>query len=156
MNQRRSRFTPAVSFVNETLEGRLLPSGFAFGSADAVAHSAAEVAARTVRAGATTTKLEVNAGTLGQPITFTAIVRAAARAGSPQGTVNIIDHGVVIQTLPLSPTTSTSARYAFSEATYTLRESPGAGTTFSGSTPSAPPSFPAEPSRRAAVEIPSP
>ena len=44
---------------------------------------------------ATSTKLAVSAGTLGQPITFTVTVRAAAGAGSPEGTVNIIDHGKV-------------------------------------------------------------
>ena len=116
-----------------------------------------EVAAQAAKKAATETTLAVSAGTLGQPITFTVTVRAAAAAGSPEGTVNIIDHGKVIQTLTLSPTTSTNARYAFSEATFTLtptaRRQPR---TFSGSTPSAPHSSPAARSRRAAAARPSP
>jgi hypothetical protein len=86
---------------------------------------AAEVSALGVRNAATQTTLAVSAGTLGQPITFTVTVRASASAGSPRGTVNLIDHGQVIQTLTLSPTTSTSSRYAFSKATFTLNQPSG-------------------------------
>jgi FKBP-type peptidyl-prolyl cis-trans isomerase len=134
MNKRRSRFTPALSLTTEILEGRLLLSGIAatLVSAGAPQQNAAEVAAKTGRNAATETKLAVSAGTLGQPITFTVTVRAAARAGSPEGTVDIIDHGDLIQTLTLSPTTSTSARYAFSDATYTLTEPPGGSDYFFG------------------------
>lgn len=127
MNQRRSRFTPAFSLVNETLESRTLLS------AVAGLQGAAEVAAEAARKAATVTSLAVSAGTLGQPVTFTVTVRAAATAGSPQGTVEITDHGTVIQTLTLSPTTSTSARYASSEATYTLTPEPGGNAYFFGS-----------------------
>ena len=59
-------------------------------------------------------------------------VRAAAALGSPEGTVNITDHGSVIQTLTLSPTTSTNAKYAFSEASVTLTPQPGGGAYFFG------------------------
>ena len=134
MNKGRSRFTPVLSIVNGTLESRLLLSGIAptVGSASALHQNAVELDARTARKVPTNTLLTVSAGTLGQPITFTVTVRSAATAGSPAGTVNIIDHGVVIQTLTLSPTTSPSPRYAYSDATYTLRQQPGGSAYFFG------------------------
>jgi FKBP-type peptidyl-prolyl isomerase-like protein/Big-like domain-containing protein len=137
MNKGRSRFAPTLSVVIETLEGRLLLSGIApaFSSASAPHHSAAEVAATTVRNAKTETKLAVSSGTLGQPITFTVTVRAAAKAGSPEGTVSIIDHGAVIQSLTLSPSTSPNARFAFSDATYTLTQQPGGTPYFFGKHP---------------------
>ena len=136
MNKGRSRFTPVLSVVNGTLEGRLLLSGITptVNSASAVHQNAVEVAARAARQAPTSTRLTANAGTLGQPITFTVTVRSPATAGSPQGTVNIIDHGVVIQTLTLSPTTSPSPRYAYSDAMYTLNEQPGGSAYFSVNT----------------------
>lgn len=126
MNKRRLRSTPAFSLVNETLESRIALSG------SGLHHRAAEVAARSVHHAATQTTLAVNAGTLGQPITFNVTVRAGAAAGLPAGTVNIIDHGTVIQTLTLSPTTSTLARSAVSHATYTLTPQPGGDAYFFG------------------------
>jgi len=129
MNKRRSRFAPALSVVNETLERRLVLS------ASTLQQSAVEVAAQSIRNAATQTTLAVSAGTLGQPITFTVTVRAAAAAGSPQGTANIVDHGTVVHTLTLSPTTSTNASLAFSEATYTLTPQPGGGAYFFGRHP---------------------
>jgi FKBP-type peptidyl-prolyl cis-trans isomerase/Bacterial Ig-like domain (group 3) len=134
MNKGRSRFTPALSVVNETLESRVLLSGLAstFGSSSALHQNAVELAARAVRKASTSTLLTVSAGTLGQPITFTVTVRSVARAGSPEGTVNIIDHGTVIQTLTLSPVTSPSARYAYSDATDTLTQQPGGSAYFFG------------------------
>jgi hypothetical protein len=126
MNKRRSRSAPALSPVNEILESRIVLSSYA------PAQGAAEVAARAVHKVATTTTLAVTAGTLGQPITFNVTVRAPAAAGSPQGTVNITDHGKVIQTLTLTPTTSTNARYAYSEATYTLVQQPGGSANYFG------------------------
>ena len=62
-------------------------------------------------------------------------VRAAAAAGSPVGTVNIIDHGQVIQTLTLAPTTSMNARFALSDATFTLTQQPGGSAYFFGKHP---------------------
>ena len=134
MNKGRSRFTPVLSIVDGTLESRLLLSGIAptVGSASALHQNAVELDARTARKVSTNTLLTVSSGTLGQPITFTVTVRSAATAGSPAGTVNIIDHGVVIQTLTLSPTTSPSPRYAYSDATYTLRQQPGGSAYFFG------------------------
>lgn len=128
MNRRRSRFEPALSAVNAPLESRVVLSGIAV-------HPGAEVAAQTVRMAATSTTLKATAGTLGQPITFAVTVRAPASAGSPQGTVQLIDHGQVLQSLTLSPTTSTSPRLASSEATYTLRPQPGGGAYFFGKHP---------------------
>lgn len=73
----------------------------------------------------TTTVLKVHAGQLGQAITFDVTVRTNAKFGAPAGTVDLVDHGTVIQTLTLAPTTSTNPRLAASEATITM--SGGAG-----------------------------
>jgi hypothetical protein len=137
MKTRRSRRAPAVSVVIETVESRILLSGIvpAFDSARAVHQSAVVVAATTGKKAKTETTLAVSAGTLGQPITFNVTVRAAAAAGSPEGTVNIIDHGQVIQTLTLSPTTSMNAKFALSDATFTLIQQPGGSTYFFGKHP---------------------
>jgi hypothetical protein len=126
MNKRRSRFAPAFSLANETLESRIVLSG------GVVHRVAAEVAAQGLKKAATDTTLAVSAGTLGEPITFTVTVRAPAAAGSPQGTVNLTDHGKVIQSLTLMPMTSSSPKYAYSEATYTLTPQPGGGAYFFG------------------------
>ena len=130
MDKKRSRFVPGVSFANETLESRVVLSGI--GAAGALHQGSLEVAAQVVKKAATQTTLAVGAGTLGQPVTFTVTVRAAASAGSPAGTVNITDHGKVIQTLTLSPATSSGAKYAFSTATATLTQPPGGDAYFFG------------------------
>jgi hypothetical protein len=134
MNKGRSRFAPAVAVDLESLEGRVLLSGIAPSrDTSSVLHKgAAEVAAASVRKGATQTSLVVGTGTLGQPITFTVTVRAPAAAGAPQGTVNITDHGQLLQTLTLSPTTSTNPRFAYSEAEVTLAAEPGGSAYFFG------------------------
>jgi hypothetical protein len=131
MNRKRARFAPALSVVDGALERRLVLSG-------GILHpQAAAVAAHAVRMAATRTTLDVSAGTLGQPITFSVTVRAPAAAVAPQGTVNIVDHGQVIQTLTLSPTvaaaaTGTSARTALSSATAALTPQPGGSGYFFG------------------------
>jgi hypothetical protein len=112
--------------VNETLEKRVVLSGVS------LPHGAAEVAAQTLRTAATATTLAVSAGTLGQPITFTVTVRASAAAGAPQGTVDLIDHGKVIQALTLSPATSTNARYAYGTASYTVTQPAGGSAYYFG------------------------
>ena len=134
MSRKNSRFTPAVSYVNETLEGRLLLSGIA-PSPGSTSHLQKNVAEVATRPGRTQTKLSVNAGTLGQPITFNVTVRTAASAGAPTGTVEIIDHGNVIATLTVSPTTSSNPRFAFSDATDTLTPPPGGTAYFFGKHP---------------------
>ncbi|HEY2587422.1 MAG TPA: FKBP-type peptidyl-prolyl cis-trans isomerase [Tepidisphaeraceae bacterium] len=68
----------------------------------------------------TTTALKVTAGQLGQAITFDVTVRTNAKFGSPTGTVDLVDHGTVIQTLTLAPTTSANPRLAASSATITM------------------------------------
>lgn len=83
------------------------------------------VAAMAVRKAATKTTLAISTGTLAAPVTFTVTVRAAAAAGSPRGTVSIIDHGKVIETIPLAPIASTTPKYAFSGGTATLIQQPG-------------------------------
>jgi FKBP-type peptidyl-prolyl cis-trans isomerase FkpA len=130
MDKTRSRFVPGGSFAEETLESRMVPSGV--GSHVALQRGAAEIAAQVLRKAPTSTSLAVSAGTLGQPITFNVTVRAAARAGSPSGTVNILDHGQVIQTLTLSPSASTPGRFATGEAMATLTQPPGGAAYFFG------------------------
>jgi hypothetical protein len=133
MNKRRSRFTPDLSLTTTVLESRVVLSGIS--PASTIHQSAAEIAARTARAAKTQTSIAVSAGTLGQPITFTVTVRAPASAGSPQGTVNLSDHGATIQSLTLSPETSSNPRFAFSDATYTLTPAPGGPAYFFGKYP---------------------
>jgi peptidylprolyl isomerase len=126
MDKRRSRFVPGVAFVEECLESRVVLS--AIGSA-----GAAEVASQTARDVPTKTTLTVRAGTLGQPVTFTATVRADdAAAGSPTGTVEILYQGQELGTLPLSPTTATAGQHAVSEATGTLAATPGGAAYYFG------------------------
>ena len=76
--------------------------------------------------------MTASAGTLGQPITFTVTVRAAASAGSPSGTVAIVDHGTVLGTIPISPQTSTNGHYAYSGVTANLNQPPGEGAYYFG------------------------
>ena len=97
-----------------------------------VEQSAAIVAAKAVRKSATKTFLIATAGTLGQPVSFIVTVRAPAAGGSPAGTVNIVDRGAVLQTLTLAPTTSQNAKFAYSDATYTLTQPPGGSAYFFG------------------------
>jgi hypothetical protein len=128
MNRRRSRFAPAFWLVEEMLEKRVVLSG------GVLPHGAAAVAAQTLRAAATQTSLAVSAGTLSQPMTFTVTVRGPAAAGAPQGTVDLIDHGKVIQSLTLVPATATAtnARNASSTATYTLTQPAGGSAYYFG------------------------
>lgn len=121
MDRRRSRFVPGESFATECLERRVVLS--AVGAAE-VAHAA--------RAAATKTTLQVTAGTIGQPVTFSVTVRAAASAGSPTGTVAIVDHGKTLGTINLAPMTTTNGRYAYSGVTATLRQIPGGGAYYFG------------------------
>ena len=130
MDKKRSRFVPGGSFAEETLESRMVLSGV--GSSTALQRGAAEIAAHVLKRVPTSTSLAVSAGTLGQPITFNVSVRAAARAGSPSGMVNILDHGQVIQTLTLSPSASTSGRFATGQATASLTQPVGGAAYFFG------------------------
>jgi hypothetical protein len=127
MKRRRSRFAPAFSVANESLEQRVALSGVS------LPHAAA-VAAQTLKSAAPDTTLAVSAGTLGQPITFSVTARASAAAGAPRGFVDLIDHGNVIQTLTLTPVTSTStdARYAYSTGTATLTQPAGGSAYYFG------------------------
>jgi hypothetical protein len=135
MNQKRSRGVLVVSQELESLERRIALSGAGSAMSSATAHHerAAEVSALTVSRVATTqTSLSVHTGTLGQPLTITVSVRAAAAAGSPEGLVNILDHGQVITTLAIAPTASTNARFAFSGTTVTLAQLPGGAAYYFG------------------------
>ncbi|HWE01048.1 MAG TPA: FKBP-type peptidyl-prolyl cis-trans isomerase [Tepidisphaeraceae bacterium] len=123
--------------VIETLENRTLLSGVVATGDIAAApdRGALFVAAKPVKKAATKTTLAASAGTLDQPITFTVTVRASAAAGSPVGTANVIDHGHVIQSVTLSPAASTNAKYAVSDATYTLTQQPGGAPYYFGKHP---------------------
>ena len=127
MDKRSSRSRMARNLVVEGLDRRIVLSTLATAPGGAV-----EVAAQGLHKAATTTTLAVSSGTLGQPVTFTVTVRAPASAGSPSGTVNIVDHGAIILSLPLSPATSTSSKYAESQATYTLTQTPGGSAYYFG------------------------
>lgn len=107
----------SVPTVIEPLEGRTLYS----------AAGAHPVPLAKVKLAATKTTVTATAGTLGQPVTFDVTVRAAAAAGAPAGTVNLVDHGVVFGTAPLAAATSTNAKFAVSEGTFT--ETPVVGGT---------------------------
>jgi FKBP-type peptidyl-prolyl cis-trans isomerase/Bacterial Ig-like domain (group 3) len=137
MKKRRAHTGSSVSLGVQTLEGRIALSGIgpALDSAGALRHRAVEVAARSAGGEGTKTVLAVDAGTLGQPITFNVTVRASAAAGSPTGTVNLIEDRVVVQTLTLSPELSTSGRFAFSSASYTLEAEPGGSAYYFGKYP---------------------
>ncbi len=132
MKKRRSRSALAPTVVIETLEGRVVLSGIA--APGTLGQSAAEVASRAAHNAATETTLSVTAGTLGQPISITVTVRAPAKAGSPQGTVNIVEHGTVLGSFTLTPTAATS-RYAFSGVTATMNQAPGAPAYYFGKHP---------------------
>ena len=126
MDKRRSRFVPGAAFFEGCLESRVVLS--AIGSADAAA-----VSSETARPVPTKTSLTIRAGTLAQPVTLTATVRADdAAAGSPTGTVDISYDGAVIATLPLSPTTATAGKHAVSEATGTFAATPGGAAFYFG------------------------
>jgi hypothetical protein len=77
----------------------------------------------------------VSGGKLGQPITFSVTERAPASAGAPTGTVSIVDHGAVVAELTLSPEASANARYAYSNASYTLTQKAGGDAYFMGKHP---------------------
>ncbi len=115
MRKNRSRFVPGVTFQDEILEPRVVLSG---------GGAAAEVSAFSMKKAPTRTSLGVISGTLGLPITFTISVRGSASAGSPLGTVKILDRGQVIGTATLTPTAN-SGRFATSSAVYTILPVPG-------------------------------
>lgn len=125
MDKRRSRFVPGADLAGECLEARLVLSA-------AGAGGAAQVAAQAAQGEPTHTALAVRAGTLGQPITFTATVRAPARAGAPIGTVEILDHGSLIQAFPVLPTGGARGHSAVSEGTATIVPMPGGTSYFFG------------------------
>lgn len=126
MKTRRHRFSPADSFLVENLESRVVLS------TSGLHPGAVHVAARPAHRAATVTGMSITGGTLGQPTTFTVTVRAAAASGAPQGTVNLVDHGKIIQTLTLSPAASSGGRFAISTASYTLAPQPGGNAIYVG------------------------
>jgi hypothetical protein len=137
MQKRRPGSKKARVFWLETLEGRIVQSGTA--TAVALPHGSVEVAAKSTHKVATQTTLSVNAGTVGSPIVFNVTVKAPAGASAPTGTVNIIQHGQVIQSLNLTPmfppASSTAHPSAVSQATSTLTQQPGGSDLFFGKYP---------------------
>ena len=132
--KKRSLPKQSAAPLLEALESRTLFSSATIApgaTAMAQPHSTV-VAARSLKNAPTATSVAVSAGTIGQPITFTVTVRAATSKGSPVGSVNLISHGNVVETLTLSPTTSASARFAVSSASYVLTQPPGGPSYFFG------------------------
>jgi FKBP-type peptidyl-prolyl cis-trans isomerase len=82
---------------------------------------------------ATKTTIDVHSGTIGQAITFTVNVRDSAAFGAPTGSVNLVVQGTVIQTLTLTPTTSSSSRFDYSTASYTIPAAAGGPSYYFGS-----------------------
>jgi hypothetical protein len=122
-----SSLPPARVPLVDLLEGSTLLSGVPAQSAAAVRTDAPAVVvpAKAAARAATKTTLSASTGTIGAPVSFTVTVRAAAAVGSPAGSVEITEHGHALATVPLSPVASTNAKYAFSQATYTLDQQPG-------------------------------
>ena len=105
----------------ESLESRTFLSAVQGSLAPAPEAGSAIVAKAATQARVpTSTVVQAQAGLLGQQITFTATVRAAASAGSPTGQVEFTRRGRVIAVADLSPATSTSSRFAESTATFTI------------------------------------
>jgi peptidylprolyl isomerase len=127
------RRTPSACVV-ETLENRSLLSGVGVTSAiaDVAGHRALAVTAKPVVKAATKTTLTIAPSSLGQPVAFTVSIRAAVTAGAPTGTVSIFDHGKLLASLAVSPTTSSDAKFVTSGATYTLTQTIGGSVYFFG------------------------
>jgi hypothetical protein len=127
----RPRPSPCIF---EPLEHRALLSGTAITpqAASLSEHGAAVVAAKVAAKSATKTTLAIASATVAQPVVFTVSVSAPVAAGAPTGTVQIIDHGKVLQTIVLAPTASTNAKLAAGGATYTLTQQIGGGPYFFG------------------------
>jgi len=124
MNNRRGKTAPALTPSVENLEGRVVLSRMTITSA---LHHLAHVAKLPGHNAATHTSLTVGSGTLGAPMTFNVTVRASTVA-APRGTVNILDHGQVIDSLTLSPT----GKKGVSQASATLTQAAGTTAYFFG------------------------
>jgi FKBP-type peptidyl-prolyl cis-trans isomerase len=112
MNRRSSRLAPSLCFAMEALENRIVLS--------------------SIKPVATVTSLAVQSGTLGQPTTFNVTVNAPASAGSPQGTVVLLQKGQSIGTIDLTATTSAKPRTDASNGTFTVTPQPGGSAAYFG------------------------
>jgi hypothetical protein len=119
MMKKRRAFVPTDFATEASLESRLVLS------TAGVSTPVAQITAQVAHNAATSTSMSILSGTLGQPTTFNVTVRTAAAKGSPTGVINLVDHGQVIATLNLTPTASSSPRYATSSASYTITPQPG-------------------------------
>ena len=88
--------------------------------------------AAVIKHAPTKTTLTASAGTLGQPIVFNATVRTFAAAGSPEGTVYLVDRGTVIAQFAVTPTNSPDTKYAYSVGSYTVTNAAGSQAYFFG------------------------
>ena len=132
MNTRSQRRPSVISSALENLEGRVVLSAMA--TAAVLPTGTMEVAARSSKSPTTVINLAVHAGTLAQPIAVAVTVKAPASAGSPRGSVNLMDHGQLIATIPLSPTASPKgAKFAMSVGSVNLNSTPGGGSYYFGS-----------------------
>lgn len=129
MKNSRGRMASVLSGGLESLEGRVVLS--AVGSPVALHQGTMHVAVLATHKTTTQTSLAIQAGTLGQPITFTVKVRAPASAGAPSGVVNLTDHGRALGTIALTPST-TRGKFAVSTGSATLHQRPGGPAYFLG------------------------
>lgn len=104
----------------EPLEGRTLMAAVATVTADVAVVRPAILVFRGPPLPASQTLLSVHAGRVGQAITITVTVRDRADSGPPAGTVDLVAAGVVLQTLTLTPGTSSAPDRGRSTATYTV------------------------------------
>jgi FKBP-type peptidyl-prolyl cis-trans isomerase len=128
LSRRVNRVPGVESLENRTLLTQAIPSV----AASRALHSPRVADVRS-DSPATKTLLDVHSGTLGQAITFTITVRDSAAFGAPTGAVNLVVDGTVIQTLTLTPTSSSSSRYDFSTASYTIPAGAGGPSYYFGS-----------------------
>ena len=123
MDKRRSRYVPGAAFASENLEKREVLSTTGSGAA-------AEVASTAAGGVATKTTLKVSAGTLAQPVTLTATVKAESSGGAPTGTLDVVSDGQVIGTLALKP--AKGGKSATSQVKLTMTFTPGGAALFVG------------------------
>ena len=126
MTSRRSRFLPACSPIGEALESRVVLS--ATGPAPGTIMVATPQASG--HRSATTTTLAVKAGTLGQPVAFTATVSGPRSGTAPSGTVNFVENGTVIASAPVMP--SNTSKPWTSSAGHTFTPVAGESSDFFG------------------------
>ncbi len=133
MQKRQNRSSKGFVLALESLEGRVVLS--TAGAAIAATVGTAHVSVRSTHKVSTETNLSIQSGTLGSPITFNVTVAAPHSSSQPTGTVKLVQHGQVIASLNLTPSSQTRAKMASSTATETITPQPGGPATYFGKYP---------------------